>query len=143
MILGPPMSTRTDTVVPDTTLCRAAGSPCARLGGNAFMTARLKDTPRKGGEIVEMPEWRAHQDSGRETSPPVCAAEYVRMSTDHQKYSTEHQAEAIRSYAEARGTRIVRTYTDAGKSGLTIEGRDALPRSAGRRVREAGVRKSR
>ncbi|NYI25010.1 DNA invertase Pin-like site-specific DNA recombinase [Sphingobium francense] len=86
----------------------------------------MKDTPRKGGEIVEMPEWRAHQDSGRETSPPVCAAEYVRMSTDHQKYSTENQAEAIRSYAEARGIRIVRTYTDAGKSGLKIEGRDAL-----------------
>ncbi|WP_037507754.1 recombinase family protein [Sphingobium indicum] len=48
------------------------------------------------------------------------------MSTDHQKYSTENQAEAIRSYAEARGIRIVRTYTDAGKSGLKIEGRDAL-----------------
>src|SRR3546814_6467198 len=104
MILGPPMSTRTDTVVPDTTLCRAAGSPCARLGGNAFRTARLKDTPRKGGEIVEMPEWRAHQDSGRETSPPVCAAGYVRMSTTPQKYRSEQhtselQALMRRSYA--------------------------------------------
>src|SRR3546814_17456457 len=115
MILGPPMSTRTDTVVPDTTLCRAAGSPCARLGGNAFRTARLKDTPRKGGEIVEMPEWRAHQDSGRETSPPVCAAEYVRMSTDHTKYSTENQAEDKRGNAEARGMRIGRPYKKDGK----------------------------
>lgn len=54
------------------------------------------------------------------------AAEYVRMSTDHQKYSTENQSDAIRQYAEARGIAIVRTYADAGKSGLKIEGRDAL-----------------
>lgn len=56
----------------------------------------------------------------------IRAAEYVRMSTDHQKYSTENQADAIRSYAEARGIEIVRTYADAGKSGLKMEGRDAL-----------------
>ncbi len=54
------------------------------------------------------------------------AAEYVRMSTDHQKYSTENQADAIRQYAATRGIEIVRTYADAGKSGLKIEGRDAL-----------------
>lgn len=56
----------------------------------------------------------------------IRAAEYVRMSTDHQKYSTENQSEAIKQYAEAFGIKIVRTYTDAGKSGLKIEGRDAL-----------------
>lgn len=56
----------------------------------------------------------------------VRAAEYVRMSTDHQKYSTENQSEAIKQYAESRGIEVVRTYTDAGKSGLNIEGRDAL-----------------
>ncbi|OYW87378.1 MAG: recombinase family protein [Sphingobium sp. 32-64-5] len=48
------------------------------------------------------------------------------MSTDHQKYSTENQADAIRHYASARGIEIVRTYADAGKSGLRIDGRDAL-----------------
>lgn len=48
------------------------------------------------------------------------------MSTDHQKYSTENQADAIRLYAAARGIEIVRTYADAGKSGLKIDGRDAL-----------------
>lgn len=57
---------------------------------------------------------------------PLRAAEYVRMSTDHQKYSTENQSDAIKQYAEARGIEIVRTYEDAGKSGLKIEGRDAL-----------------
>ena len=54
------------------------------------------------------------------------AAEYVRMSTDHQQYSTENQREVIRKYSESRGKAIVRTYTDAGKSGLRIDGRDAL-----------------
>lgn len=54
------------------------------------------------------------------------AAEYVRMSTEHQKYSTANQSDAIREYAEHRGMEIVRTYTDAGKSGLNIEGRKGL-----------------
>lgn len=58
----------------------------------------------------------------------VRAAEYVRMSTEHQKYSTENQAKAIREYAEPRGIEIVRTYADEGKSGLRLDGRDALKR---------------
>jgi DNA invertase Pin-like site-specific DNA recombinase len=62
----------------------------------------------------------------RPIAPPMRAAEYVRMSTDHQKYSTENQAEVIRKYAQARGFEIVRTYADAGKSGLSLGGRDAL-----------------
>jgi DNA invertase Pin-like site-specific DNA recombinase len=48
------------------------------------------------------------------------------MSTEHQQYSTENQAQVIRQYAERRGMSIVRTYTDAGKSGLKIDGRSAL-----------------
>lgn len=54
------------------------------------------------------------------------AAEYVRMSTEHQQYSTENQADKIREYAQRRGIEIVRTYADAGKSGLRIDGRQAL-----------------
>jgi len=57
---------------------------------------------------------------------PVRAAQYVRMSTEHQKYSTENQAEALQHYAAQRGIEIVRTYADEGKSGLSLEGRDAL-----------------
>ena len=48
------------------------------------------------------------------------------MSTEHQQYSTENQAEAIRSYADRNGFSIVRTYSDAGKSGLRLEGRPGL-----------------
>lgn len=54
------------------------------------------------------------------------AVEYVRMSTEHQQYSTENQSDKIREYATRRGIEIVRTYTDAGKSGLRIDGRASL-----------------
>ncbi|MEV8518548.1 recombinase family protein [Dyella marensis] len=57
---------------------------------------------------------------------PIRAAQYVRMSTDHQRYSTENQREAIQRYAAQHGMEVVRTYTDEGKSGLSLEGRDAL-----------------
>ena len=60
--------------------------------------------------------------------PRQRAAQYVRMSTDHQKYSTENQADKIREYAEHRHIDIVRTYADEGKSGLSIDGRAALQR---------------
>jgi DNA invertase Pin-like site-specific DNA recombinase len=56
----------------------------------------------------------------------VRAAQYVRMSTEHQQYSTENQGDVIRDYAAKRGFEIVRTFSDAGKSGLRIDGRDGL-----------------
>lgn len=54
------------------------------------------------------------------------AAQYVRMSTEHQQYSTLNQADKIREYADKRGIEIVRTYADDGKSGLSIGGRASL-----------------
>jgi len=48
------------------------------------------------------------------------------MSTEHQRYSTENQSDAIRDYAARRGLEIIRTYADEGKSGLRLDGRDAL-----------------
>ena len=57
---------------------------------------------------------------------PVAAAQYLRMSTEHQRYSLQNQIDAIQAYAEGSGMEIVRTYTDAGKSGLTLRGRDGL-----------------
>jgi len=65
--------------------------------------------------------------SGIATGPALGrAAQYVRMSTEHQRYSTENQADAIRQYAERRGLEVVRTYADEGKSGLRMDGRDAI-----------------
>ena len=54
------------------------------------------------------------------------AAQYVRMSTEHQQYSTENQSDVLQEYASKRGMQIVRTFSDSGKSGLRIDGRDAL-----------------
>jgi DNA invertase Pin-like site-specific DNA recombinase len=48
------------------------------------------------------------------------------MSTDHQKYSTENQLDAIRRYATARGLEIIRVFEDSGRSGLRLDGREAL-----------------
>lgn len=56
----------------------------------------------------------------------IPVAQYMRMSTEHQRYSTENQAAAIASYAAAHGMRVVRTYEDSGKSGLSLKGRVAL-----------------
>ena len=56
------------------------------------------------------------------------AAQYVRMSTDHQKYSIANQAALIATYALAHDLTIVRSYEDAGRSGLSTEGRGALLR---------------
>ena len=63
-----------------------------------------------------------------EASPNVHqrAAQYVRMSTEHQQYSTENQGDKILEYAASRGLEIVRTYADEGKSGLRLDGRAAL-----------------
>ena len=72
------------------------------------MASRRAETVRLGGDLL------------------IPAAQYVRMSTDHQRYSTENQREALQKYAAQHGFEIVRTYADEGKSGLSLDGRDAL-----------------
>ncbi|WP_407174526.1 recombinase family protein [Bradyrhizobium sp. STM 3562] len=54
------------------------------------------------------------------------AAQYVRMSTDHQRYSTQNQAAAMAVYAAQHSLVIVRTYADEGRSGLRIHHREGL-----------------
>jgi len=61
-----------------------------------------------------------------EQKPDFRAAQYVRASTEHQQYSTENQADKIKEYADHRGMEIVCTYSDDGKSGLSIGGRASL-----------------
>jgi len=68
------------------------------------------------------------EDTGQSDRPVIRAAQYIRMSTEHQQYSTENQADVIREYADRRGLEIVQTYADEGKSGLRIEGRHSLKR---------------
>jgi DNA invertase Pin-like site-specific DNA recombinase len=79
---------------------------------------RLLAALKEGGEAYGL---------GNATEPATTrAAEYVRMSTEHQRYSIDNQSEAIRRYAQNRGYAIVRTYADKGKSGLHLRGRLGL-----------------
>jgi hypothetical protein len=59
----------------------------------------------------------------------IPAAQYLRMSTEHQQSSHDNQSTAIRRYAEAHGFEIVRTYSDAAKSGVVLKHRDGLRQS--------------
>jgi DNA invertase Pin-like site-specific DNA recombinase len=53
-------------------------------------------------------------------------AQYVRMSTEHQRYSIAHQGVANAAYAAGRGYQIIKTYEDAGISGLRVDKREGL-----------------
>jgi len=54
------------------------------------------------------------------------AAQYVRMSTEHQQYSIPNQIAAISEYAKAHRFEVVRTYSDAGRSGIDLAHRPGL-----------------
>lgn len=54
------------------------------------------------------------------------AAQYVRMSTDYQRYSIQNQAALIAAYAASHNLTIVRTYADEGQSGLRLQNRTGL-----------------
>jgi DNA invertase Pin-like site-specific DNA recombinase len=66
------------------------------------------------------------QDDFTTPAPLIRVAQYVRMSTEYQKYSTANQSDANHAYAHSRGMQIVRTYADEGRSGLSIGRRNAL-----------------
>jgi hypothetical protein len=70
----------------------------------------------------------------REKVAPIKAAQYVRMSTEHQKYSTENQAEIINLYAAQRGFEIVlRIPVIVGTHSTRWWA--PIPRDRGRRIR--------
>ncbi|MFN5745292.1 MAG: recombinase family protein [Methylococcaceae bacterium] len=66
-----------------------------------------------------MPDHPAPADASPASAPPLRqrAAQYVRMSTDHQKYSTENQADKIRAYAEQRGLEIAAPMPTRARAG--------------------------
>jgi DNA invertase Pin-like site-specific DNA recombinase len=57
---------------------------------------------------------------------PVRAAQYLRMSTEHQQYSIENQSASIQRYADANNLFPVVSFVDTGKSGLTLKNRLGL-----------------
>jgi len=64
--------------------------------------------------------------NGHAPPPKIRAAQYVRMSTEHQQFSTDNQIVAIARYADEHGYEISQTYADEGKSGLNLGGRAGL-----------------
>jgi DNA invertase Pin-like site-specific DNA recombinase len=48
------------------------------------------------------------------------------MSTEHQQYSPDNQLDVIRQYAASHNMEIVQVYSDHGRSGLNIAGREGL-----------------
>jgi hypothetical protein len=69
---------------------------------------------------------RAYSFAANPLRDKTLPAAYVRMSTEHQRYSTENQLDTILLYASEHSLEIVQVYTDSGKSRLRLEGRHAL-----------------
>jgi DNA invertase Pin-like site-specific DNA recombinase len=65
-------------------------------------------------------------DKDQKQQPLIRAAQYVRMSTEHQQYSTDNQSIIIQEFANKNRMKIIKTYSDESKSGLNIEGRKGL-----------------
>lgn len=58
--------------------------------------------------------------------PLIPAAQYLRVSTEHQRYSLHNQSSAIQEYANSKSFAVVRTYSDAARSGLALKSRSGL-----------------
>jgi DNA invertase Pin-like site-specific DNA recombinase len=59
---------------------------------------------------------------------PIPAAQYLRMSTEHQQFSLENQSAAIHDYATRQDFVVTSTYSDAARSGLRLKNREGLKR---------------
>lgn len=60
------------------------------------------------------------------TNLRIPAAQYLRMSSEHQQYSLDNQTLALQIYAEKNGFVIAQTYTDGARSGIVLRHRDGL-----------------
>ena len=63
-----------------------------------------------------------------QSTGPIRAAQYLRMSTEHQQYSIENQTAGIQRYADANNFSLIVSYADSGKSGLLLKNRSGLSR---------------
>jgi len=61
-----------------------------------------------------------------ESTALIPAAQYVRMSTEDQQYSIANQESVIADYAREGGFEVISTYSDPGRSGVSIRSRKGL-----------------
>src|SRR5713226_4102167 len=85
-----------------------------------------RSSPRGSGTMANA--LVVHKDRLPQSQKILRAAQYVRMSTDYQRYSIENQAAVIAAYAQLHKLSIVRTYRDEGESGLALKNRPGLIR---------------
>lgn len=64
----------------------------------------------------------------KDINQKIRVAQYLRMSTDHQKYSIDNQAAYLKKYADEHNMEITDTYDDEGKSGVSATGRNNFNR---------------
>jgi DNA invertase Pin-like site-specific DNA recombinase len=71
--------------------------------------------------------WEIASDEQNLALPRVRAVAYYRHSAqDRQENSIPLQQEQVREWAEKNGVEIIKEFSDAGRSGLTAEGRPAF-----------------
>ena len=71
--------------------------------------------------------WEIDTPELQETTPKVRAVAYYRHSAqDRQENSIPIQQDQVREWAQKNGVEIIQEFADAGKSGLTSEGRPAF-----------------
>src|SRR5271165_353277 len=56
----------------------------------------------------------------------MLAAQYLRMSTEHQQFSIENQMAVITEYAKSHDFEVVHTYSDEARSGIDLAHRPGL-----------------
>lgn len=110
-------------VAPHRTYQQYCSKPACKAKRNQALQRRKRAAARSANASVPDP---AAIEANSPKHLHLFAAEYVRMSTEHQRYSIENQQARIREYAASRGLQIVKTYADGGRSGLRLSGRAAL-----------------
>ena len=96
------------------------------IGHGRAGSANRRSPPRYNGERTMANALVVQRTQLPQSQSTLRAAQYVRMSTDYQRYSIENQAAVIATYARLHDLSIVKTYRDAGESGLRLKNRAGL-----------------
>src|SRR3546814_20195428 len=121
MVRRPPSSTRTDTLVPYTTLVRSQRRPCARRGrrgGRRRGRLRSRPEPLPNGH-----QWRPYLSSSRllsalpcTLSPAFCASRVATSSA-----APAPSSRGLTYFASHCGSRVRLSAQNRGLSGTSVE----------------------
>jgi hypothetical protein len=76
-------------------------------------------------QLPQLPR-NAASSTAVESAGLIPVAQYVRMSTEDQQYSMANQKDIIADYAKKHGFEVISTYSDPGRSGISIRSRKGL-----------------